>query len=99
MKGKRLTEEHLISVTRLAFIGSLLFSFLWVTWSYLLATYAILRLGVVYTLEELSKPALTVLLGTLVSKVAENIFEHNDGVVFGKSKTKHTESEDTYGTD
>jgi hypothetical protein len=36
--------------------------------------------------ESLSTQAIVTLLGSATLKVVENIFEHNDGVVFGKSK-------------
>ena len=45
-----------------------------------------------FPVVELSQQAITTVLGVNVLKVLENIFEHNDGPVFG-----HTiESEDTY---
>ena len=42
--------------------------------------------------RRLSQQAITTILGVNVLKVVENIFEHNDGPVFGQTK----ESEDTY---
>ena len=51
-----------------------------------LAIYATIRLGQVYTMAELSKPAIDALLGVTALKVLGNIFEHNDGPVFGKSE-------------
>ena len=59
-----------------------------------------MRLGVVYTLTELSTPAITVLLATILAKVGENIFEHNDGALFGRSNAKSNDnpaSEDEAG--
>ena len=45
-----------------------------------------------FPVVELSQQAITTVLGVNVLKGLENIFEHNDGPVFG-----HTiESEDTY---
>jgi hypothetical protein len=35
---------------------------------------------------ELSQQAITTILGVNVLKVVENIFEHNDGPVFGRTK-------------
>ena len=37
-------------------------------------------------MAELSEPAIHTILGVGFLKVLENIFEHNEGVVFGKSK-------------
>ena len=98
--GKRvcgLSEEKLGSVTRQLFVATLRAAIVWVSWSYLLATYAIIRLGVVYTMEELSKPAITAILGVTVAKVVGNIFEHNESAVFGVSSKKEVSESDTAG--
>ena len=42
-------------------------------------------LGQVYTLTELSEPALKALTVTLGGKVLSNIFEHNNNKFFGTS--------------
>lgn len=98
--GKRasgLSAEKLGSVTRRLFVATLWAAIVWVSWSYLLATYAIIRLGVVYTMEELSKPAITAILGVTIAKVVGNIFEHNESAVFGKSKGKEWSDSDHSG--
>lgn len=98
--GKRacgLSEEKLGSVTRRLFVATLRAAIVWVSWSYLLATYAIIRLGVVYTMEELSKPAITAILGVTVAKVIGNIFEHNESAVFGVSNKKEVSDSNTSG--
>lgn len=96
MKGKRLTNSKMISITRLLFILGAVCSVIWISISYAIAIYSTLALGQVYTMAELSEPAMTAFLGTIAAKTLENIFEHNEGGIFGKSKK---ESEDTYGTD
>lgn len=50
-----------------------------------MAIYAMVILGQVYTLTELSQPALTALTVTMGSKVLSNIFEHNNNKIFGTS--------------
>lgn len=94
--GKTLTAARLRSVTRLLFISTQICALVWVFISYGLAIYATVRLGQVYTMAELSKPAIDALLGVTALKVLGNIFEHNDGVVFGKSEKPMTD-EDTGG--
>lgn len=84
--GKTLTEARLRSVTRLLFVSTQVSALVWVFISYAIAVYATVRLGQVYTMAELSKPAIDALLGVTALKVLGNIFEHNDGAVFGKSK-------------
>lgn len=61
---------------------------LWVFTSYAIAIYSTVALGQVYTMAELAEPAITSLLATVGLKVVENIFEHNDGALFGHSNEK-----------
>lgn len=79
-------KSVLRSVTRLVFVTTQVSALTWVFTSYAIAVYAALRLGQVYTLEELSAPAIHTILGVGFLKVLENVFEHNDGPVFGRSK-------------
>jgi len=74
-------------VTHFLFITTQLAALAWVSISYLIALYATVRLGQVFPVVELSQQAITTILGVSVLKVVENIFEHNDGVVFGTSTT------------
>ena len=91
--GKTLSAARLRSVTRLLFVSTQICALVWVFISYGLAIYATVRLGQVYTMAELSKPAIDALLGVTALKVLGNIFEHNDGVVFGKSEKPVSNSE------
>ena len=91
--GKTLTAARLRSVTRLLFVSTHICALVWVFISYGLAIYATVRLGQVYTMAELSKPAIDALLGVTALKVLGNIFEHNDGVVFGKSEKPVSDSD------
>ena len=73
------------TVTRRLFVTTQLAALGWVTMSYLIALYATVRLGQAFPVADLSKQAIETILGVNVLKVVENIFEHNDGAVFGKS--------------
>lgn len=81
-------KKKVVSITRTFFITTQIFAIIWVCWSYVMATYSMLHLGVVYTLSELSDPAIRAILGVNIAKVAENIFEHNEGSIFGQSDKK-----------
>lgn len=94
--GKKLSAARLRSVTRVLFVSTQICALVWVFISYALAVYATVRLGQVYTMAELSKPAIDALLGITALKVLGNIFEHNDGPVFGKSE-KPTSGSDVDG--
>lgn len=74
------------SVTKLIFITTQISALVWVFTSYGIAIYSTVRLGQVYTMAELSEPAIHTILGVGFLKVLENIFEHNDSVVFGQTK-------------
>lgn len=84
-KGKRVT---MCSVTRILFITTQLAALGWVSVSYLIAIYATVRLGQVFPVVELSQQAIETILGVNVLKTVQNIFEHNDGPVFGTNNSK-----------
>ena len=78
------------------------FALVWVCTSYGIAIYSTVLLEQVYTMAELSGPAIQTILGVGFLKVLENIFEHNNGPVFGQSKNEipsdgGSEEEDFYG--
>ena len=73
------------SVTRFLFVTTQIFALGWVSWSYAIATYSTVVLAQPFPVEELSRQAIVTLLGMSGLKVVENIFEHNVGLVFGKS--------------
>lgn len=79
------------SITRLLFVTTQLAALVWVTISYIIALYGTVKLGQVFPVTELSQQAITTILGINALKVVENIFEHNDGAVFGRSS--HSEEE------
>ena len=85
MGGKYLAKKKVISLTRLIFITSQIFALLWVTVSYIIALYATIKLEQVFPVVELSQQAINTIIGVGIMKTAENIFEHNDSVVFGNS--------------
>ena len=89
-----LTEAQLRSLTRLLMLEATRASIVWVSLSYVIALYSTVRLGIVYTLEDLSKAPITVLLVIPMTKVFGNIFEHNDGKVFGTSNKRSVSESD-----
>lgn len=66
----------------------------WVFLSYMIAIYSTVILHQVYTMAELSEPAINTILGVSFLKVLENIFEHNDSAVFGISKDENPDEKD-----
>ena len=74
------------SVTRFLFVTTQVFALVWVSMSYGIAAYSTVKLSQAFPVEELSRQAIITLLGMSGLKVVENIFEHNDGKVFGQSR-------------
>lgn len=91
MSKHLLTKERVRSVTRFIFLTTQFSALIWVFTSYLIAIYSTVKLGQVYTMAELSEPAINTILGVGFLKVLGNIFEHNDGAIFGKSKGGETD--------
>lgn len=81
------TKKNILrSVTRFLFVTTQVFALVWVSMSYGIAAYSTVKLAQAFPVEELSRQAIVTLLGMSGLKVVENIFEHNEGPVFGKSK-------------
>ncbi len=74
------------SVTRLLFVTTQLAALAWVSVSYAIAIYATVALEQPFPVAELSQQAISTILGVNVLKVVENVFEHNDGPLFGHTK-------------
>lgn len=85
------------SVTRLLFVTTQMFALGWVSISYFNATYATVRLGQPFPVVELSQQAIITILGVNALKVVENIFEHNNGAIFGQSNKEPTTPDDYTG--
>ena len=91
LKELRSGQKHpsiLRSVTRFLFVTTQVCAIIWVSWSYGIATYSTIVLEQPFPAEELSAEAVRTILGVGALKVLENIFEHNDGKVFGQSRTE-----------
>jgi len=73
------------SVTKFLFVTAQVFAIVWVSVSYCLAIYATVELQQAFPVTELSQQAIITIIGAMALKVVENIFEHNEGVVFGRS--------------
>lgn len=82
---KPLSKEMMEGVTQFLFITTQVAALIWVSISYVIALYATIRLGQPFPVAELSDQAIRTILGVVALKVVENIFEHNNGVIFGTS--------------
>lgn len=87
------TEQRFLRITRFLFVTTQVSALVWVSLSYLIAVYATVRLGQPFPVETLSGQAIDTLLGVAALKVLENIFEHNEGGIFGRSRAAESEEE------
>lgn len=94
VKKRQLTKSRLKHITKFIFVTTQISALVWVFTSYAIAVYATVKLGQVYTMAELSEPAITTILGVGFLKVLENIFEHNDGAVFGRTRGGEMDGQD-----
>lgn len=74
------------SITRILFLTTQIAALAWVSLSYVIAIYSTVKLAQPFPVAELSQQAITTILGVNALKVVENIFEHNNGPVFGKTE-------------
>lgn len=81
-------DRRFKSITRWLFITSQFSAIIWVSLSYIYAGFATFALSEPFPIETLSEQAITVLIGTLSAKIVENIFEHNNGGIFGSNDSE-----------
>lgn len=81
-----------ISITKFLFVTTQIFVFAWISISYMIAIYATVKLEQPFPVVELSGQAMGVILGNVGMKSVSNIFEHNNGGLFGKSNTNSGET-------
>ena len=67
------------------FVTGQIAALIWVSLSYLYAGYSTFALGVAFPVEELSGQAVNTIIGVTACKTLSNIFEHNNGGIFGQS--------------
>lgn len=77
------------SVTKILFVTTQIAALLWVSVSYAIAAYATVKYGEAFPVVELSQQAIETILGVNIIKGVQNIWEHNDGGLFGKSKEEN----------
>ena len=93
-RTKRRKAFPIRTITAFLFVTTQVSALVWVSLSYVIAAYSTIKLGQPFPVEDISQKAIETILGTSALKVVENIFEHNDGVVFGRSVKSKEESEE-----
>lgn len=84
-KRHSMTKTKTKSITKWLFVTTQISALIWVFLSYGIAIYSVVVLEQVYTLSEIADPAITTILGVTALKVLGNVFEHNNGGIFGES--------------
>lgn len=78
-------NKRIKSVTAFLYVTGQLAALAWVSVSYLIALYATVRLHEPFPVETLSGQAITTIISVTAAKTLGNIFEHNNGGIFGTS--------------
>lgn len=86
------SKKPKISITKFLFVTTQIFVFAWISISYMIAIYATVKLEQPFPVVELSGQAMTVILGNVGMKTAANIFEHNNGGLFGHSASSESDT-------
>lgn len=84
------------SVTNFLFITGQIAALFWVSLSYVYAGYATIILGQPFPVEELSSNAVNAIIGVTACKTIGNIFEHNEGGLFGHTIGKEYKNENQF---
>lgn len=85
LKKENKETKAIFSVTRFLFVTTQIAAIAWVSMSYLIAAYATIVLGEPYPVVDLSTQAIVTILGGGILKVIQNIWQHNNGSIFGTS--------------
>lgn len=80
-----MNKKRFESLTAWLFTISVVAAIGWISISYLMGIYALKELGNTDLLVELSKEAMVTILGVNLMKMISNLFEHNNGGIFGTS--------------
>lgn len=91
LKAGKKPRSILQSVTEFLFVTTQVCALGWVSVSYGIAVYSTVVLMQPFPATELSQQAIDTILRVVVLKVVGNIFEHNDGHIFGTSTQEETE--------
>ena len=87
--GKRLKKTNwpvwLCHVTEFMYVCTMIMCLLVIVNTCALAWYSTIVLHQPYPLESLSSQLVVTIIGAIVAKVLGNIFEHNNGGIFGQS--------------
>lgn len=83
-------KKFLQTFTNLMYCLVIVASVIWISLSYLIGIYGVVVFGQVEPLIELSRDVVKCISVVLVTKTIGNIFEHNDGPVFGYSDSHTT---------
>lgn len=78
-------KKFLQTFTNVMYCLILIAGLVWISTSYVISIYGVIRFGQVEPLIELSCEVIRCIIVVVVAKTIANIFEHNDGPVFGYS--------------
>lgn len=86
-KLRKARQNLFAGVTKFLYITTQICLIIWISISYSVAIYATIKLGQPLPVVELSGQAMGALICNGGMKTVSNLFEHNNGGLFGKSDT------------
>lgn len=84
-------KKFLQTFTNLMYCLVIVASVVWISLSYVIGIYGVVVYGQVEALIELSRDIVKCIMVVLITKTISNIFEHNNGGIFGYSDETFTE--------
>lgn len=78
-------KKFLQTFTNVMYCLILIAGIVWISLSYVIGIYGVVRFAQVEPLIELSRDVVKCIMVVVITKTIANIFEHNDGPVFGYS--------------
>lgn len=88
-------KKFLQTFTNVMYCIVLIAALVWVSASYAIGIYAVVVFGQVEALIELSRDVVKCIIVVVFTKTIANIFEHNNGSIFGYSDTMEVTEEYT----
>lgn len=80
-------KKFLQTFTNVMYCLILIAGIVWISLSYVIGIYGAIRFGQIVPLIELSCDVVRCIMVVVITKTIANIFEHNDGPVFGYSNS------------
>lgn len=94
-KRRKSKKAKIQGITTFLYVTTQITAIIWISISYLIAIYATVKLNQPFPVAELSGQAMITIVGNSGLKTVANIFEHNNGGIFGTADNNKNDSKPT----